>query len=166
MGAPTRSAAPQGARVRHAGGFTLLELMAILAVVALVSTVGIRVWFGRSDVTLQNATELLAAELRGYQTRAILEHTPIEVVFDEDGGGYHGHAVGTADAPLEPRRYPNDAVFEDVRIGSVRIDHARRLVFDTLGRPSGDARITLVQRGVERHVRVDAAHARVDLEPE
>lgn len=166
MGARSRSAAPRGARLRRAGGFTLLELMAVLALVALVSTVAIRVWFGRSEVTLQNATELLAAELRGYQTRAILDHAPIEIVFHEDGGGYHGHTLGTPDEARDARRYPSDAVFEDVRVGGVLLPRGERLVFDTLGRPNTDALITLVHRGVERHVRVDASAARIALEPE
>ncbi|MBL8863713.1 MAG: prepilin-type N-terminal cleavage/methylation domain-containing protein [Planctomycetes bacterium] len=145
-------------------GFTLPELAAVLVLVVVVSTVAIRAWFGRSEVTLQNAAELLVQDLRDAQVRASLTRTPHEVHFHADDGGYHVVAAGSTDAPACVRRYPADAVFEDVRIATVRVEHGPRLGFDALGRPSSDAAITLVQAGHARTVLVDARHAIVELE--
>jgi len=151
---------------RRARGFTLLELVAVLGLITLVSTVAIRSWFSRSEVTLQNAAELLASDLRGMQTRATIRRTPVEVVFNKDGAGYHAHDLGQADQQRDERRYPTDAVFEDVRIDSVRVEHGGALVFDAIGRPASDATITLVSRGYARTVLVDAATFRVTVEGE
>lgn len=163
-------AASPRADPRRAGGFTLLELAGVLVLVAVVTTVAIGAWFSRSDVTLRNAADLVASDLRHLQTRASVLKVPVEVVFHEDHGGYHGVELDPSGSarpeakPLETRRYPVDAVFEDVRIGAVRLRHGERLVFDALGRPSSDASITLVHHGVAQSVLVDAHRARVAVE--
>jgi len=151
---------------RRAGGFTIVELVAVLGLVTLISTVAIRSWFGRSEVTLQNAAELLASDLRGMQTRATIRRTPVEVVFHKDGGGYHAHDLGHSEDQRDVRRYPIDAVFEDVHIGSVRVEQGGALVFDAIGRPASSATITLVSGGFARTVLVDASTVRVTVEGE
>lgn len=157
-------AAVRSAGTRRAGGFTIVELAAVLVLVALVSTVAIRSWFARSDVTLENAAELLASDLRHMQTRATVRQVPVAVVFHADQGGYHGQDLGRSDGVEETRRYPHDAVFEDVRIDAVRFRQGDKLVFDSLGRPNVDVSITLVHHGVARTVLVDARRARVAVE--
>ena len=157
-------AASSALRSSRSGGFTILELAAVLALVTLVSTLAIRAWFGRSDVTLQNAAELLAGDLREVQSISTLRHAPHEVVFHPDGGGYHAQELGQAEEAAHERRYPRDAVFEDVRVTRVLIAKGGRLVFDSLGRPSSDASITVAHRGVARTVLVDASLARISVE--
>jgi len=151
-------------RASRSGGFTILELAAVLVMVTLVSTLAIRAWFGRSDVTLQNAAELLASDLREVQAIATLRHAPHEVVFHADGSGYFAHEMGQVEAAAHDRHYPRDAVFEDVRVTRVRVAKGGRLVFDALGRPASDASITVSHRGVALTVLVEAALARVSVE--
>ncbi|MCY2959225.1 MAG: GspH/FimT family pseudopilin [Planctomycetota bacterium] len=139
-----------------AGGFTIVEFVGVLVLMTAVSTIAIRAWFGRSEVTLQNAAELLANDLRQMQTHATLRRSPLEVVFDADGCGYHARDLGRAGGVDSVRRYTIDAVFEDVRIRSVQVQRGEKLVFDAIGRPASDASITLVHRGVARTVLVDA----------
>jgi Tfp pilus assembly protein FimT len=163
---PRGMASFRSGTVGRVGGFTIVELVGVLALVTLVSTVAIRAWFGRSDVTLQNAAELLASDLREMQTRATIRRSPVEVVFHADGGGYHAHDLGQADEQHGTRRYPTDAVFEDVHVGSVSVERGGTLVFDAIGRPASDASITLVSGGFARTVLVDAGTVRVTVEGE
>lgn len=149
---------------RRGGGFTILELALTLAAVTVVATVAIHAWFGRAEVTLHNAAELLAGDLRRMQTQAALQRAQIEVHFHADGGGYHAQVTKGAGTIEGTRRYPMDAVFEDVRVASVRVARGGMLIFDSHGRASSDATITLVQHGVARSVVVDASAMHVAVE--
>lgn len=157
-------AASSTARSSRADGFTILELVAVLVMVTLVSTLAIRAWFGRSDVTLQNAAELLASDLREVQAISTLRHAPHEMVFNADGSGYFAREMGQVEEAAHERHYPRDAVFEDVQVTLVRVAKGEHLVFDALGRPASDAAITVSHRGVARTVLVDAARGRVSVE--
>jgi len=152
------------AGARRNGGFTILELALTLVAVTLVATLAIHAWFGRAEVTLHNAATLLAEDLRRMQMHAALQRTRIEVHFHADGGGYHGQALGGTGTIEGTRRYPMDAVFEDVRVDSVRVARGGNLIFDPAGRASSDATITLVQRGVACTVVVDATAMHVSVE--
>lgn len=145
-------------------GFTIVELAAVLVVLMIVSTLAIRAWFGRSEVTLRNAAEVLVDDLRYLQTRATLLRAPVEVVFDTDGGGYHARELGGDVLVESARRYPQDAVFEDVHILGVNVPQGGSLVFDAFGHPGVDATILLSQRGVTRAVLVHSASGTIGLE--
>lgn len=149
---------------RSTSAFTIIELVVVLLVIAIVSTASIHAWFGRSEVTLKNAAELMASDLRDMQTRAMIQSSPVEVVFDPDGGGYHARDLGRPDENLGARRYPQDAVFEDVRIAEVRVATGGSIVFDAIGRPSSDASVTLESRGTRTTVFVDAGTVRITVE--
>jgi len=151
-------------RTSRSGGFTILELVAVLVMVSLVSTLAIRAWFGRSDVTLQNAAELLASDLREVQAISTLRHAPHEMVFHSDGSGYFAREMGSSEETAHPRHYPRDAVFEDVQVTMVRVAKGERVIFDAQGRPASDAAITVSQRGVARTVLIEASRARVSVE--
>ena len=154
-----------GGRARRRG-FTILELVLTLLVLGVVTTLSIGAYFSRSEVTLQNAAELLASDLREAQTLAAIQRAPREVHFHADGGGYHLRVVGAEGDPQYVRRYPRDAVFEDVQIARVLVEAGDRLSFDTLGRPSSDATITVVQKGIARSVLVDRRRSRIAVEGE
>jgi type II secretory pathway pseudopilin PulG len=141
---------------RRAGGFTIVELAAVLLLVTLVSTLAIRSWFARSEITLENAAEILVEDLRHMQAHANLQHTPLEFAFDEDGSGYRARDLHGNTCAEGARRYSADAVFEDVRVAGVRVEAGERLMFDALGHPACDASITLTQRGATRTVLVSA----------
>lgn len=137
-------------------GFTILELCLALAAVSLTAAISIWLYFSRAEITLSNAANLLVDDLILAQSRAASMHTPIEVVFHTDGGGYYVNSLGGLDLPSEqhPRRYESDAIFEGVRIGPCRLGPDRRLLFDARGRPTTDASITVMFRGESRTVLV------------
>ena len=72
----------------HRSGFTILELLIALAVIVVVATIAIPAWFGRVDVTLNNAIKLLAQDLRDAQDRAAYGRREVVVDFSDDGDGY------------------------------------------------------------------------------
>lgn len=141
---------------RNSRGFTILELCLALLCISVVATFSIWAYFSRAEVTLVNAAELLVNDLRLAQSRATIQHAPVEVVFHTDSTGYHMVAPDTQDLPsaTAPRSYPRDAVFEGVRILTKHLPDRQRLVFSADGHVMKDASITLTFQGETRTVLV------------
>jgi prepilin-type N-terminal cleavage/methylation domain-containing protein len=125
---------------RAARGFTLLELVVSMALIAFVAAFAISSFFSLSDTTLHNAVKLLASDIHEMQARATSLQIPVDLVFDPSGDGYHAEDRGTPDPrrsrlfPLASRRYSSDAVFEGVRIRRLGLKGADRISFDPTGR--------------------------------
>lgn len=141
-------------------GFTILELLVAVVMVAIVAAVAIPVHFARPEVTLENACILLARDLRAAQNRAAYEGDVSVVTFDEDGGGYSvTNSVGTVidhprtDGPFV-RRYDADAVFDGVHVRMVDTGNDRSLVYDERGFALEAGRIVLTFGGDAREVLV------------
>jgi len=135
---------PAGRTLRHLPahgrlarcGFTLLELLLSLGLIAVVATFAISAFFSQSDMTLHNALELLADDIHEMQARSSSLQVPVALIFDEDGGGYRSLDLGPADPararlfPPVARRYEADAVFEGVRIRRLDLRGGDRIVFE------------------------------------
>jgi prepilin-type N-terminal cleavage/methylation domain-containing protein len=121
-------------------GFTLLELVLSLGLIAFVAAFAISSFFSQSDMTLHNALQLLADDVHEMQARATSLQIPVDIVFDPSGDGYHAEDRGTPDPhrarlfPLVSRRYSSDAVFEGVRIRRLELKGSDRISFDEGGR--------------------------------
>ena len=70
------------------GGFTILELLIALMLIAIVASLAVPSWFDRSEVTLENACVLLARDLRLAQNRAAVLGEETVVEFSTAGTGY------------------------------------------------------------------------------
>ena len=149
------------------GGFTILELLIVLILIALVASFSISAFFDRSEVTLENAVKLLAEDLHLAQSRAAYLQEPVECVVAEDGDGYSFVDTGRSDAahssvyPLPLRRYSVDAVFEGVRIDGRELGSSRRIRFDEKGHAQASGAVTLSYRGDSRRVEIEAGQGRV-----
>ena len=125
---------------RAVRGFTLLELVVSMALIAFVASFAISSFFSLSAMTLQNALKLLSDDIHEMQARATSLQIPVDLVFDPSGDGYHAEDRGTPDPrrarlfPLVSRRYSSDAVFEGVRIRRRDLSGSDRISFDPAGR--------------------------------
>lgn len=125
---------------RRRRGFTLLELVLSLTVIAFIASYAISSFFSQTDMTLHNALRLLAEDVHEMQARASSLQIPVDIVFDAKGDGYHAEDRGTPDPkraklfPLVSRHYSQDAVFEGVRIRLVELKGTDRISFDPTGR--------------------------------
>ena len=155
--------APKGSRA-----FTLLELLIALAVIAVVACLAIPAFFERSEITLDNASRLLAEDLRAAQNRAAYYAEEVRMVFRADGDGY---AVYGADGePLTSpsgngdfvRRYSRDGVFEGVRIQSVDAPK-RTMRYDDRGRPTTGCQVIVSYGSDARRVEVDASSGLISV---
>ncbi|MGD2018522.1 MAG: GspH/FimT family protein [Planctomycetota bacterium] len=151
-------------------GFTILELLIVLALLTITASVGIPAYFARPAVTLDSAARLLAADMREVQNRAALYQLPLHLEFPEDGTGYRGvHSDGDplhspyCDGPYV-RDYPADAVFEGVRVLSVESPAGRRVSFDGRGLASSTARVVLSFAGDTCTLKVRAGSGLVEIE--
>ncbi|MEM6674770.1 MAG: GspH/FimT family protein [Planctomycetota bacterium] len=128
-------------------GFTILELLVLLAILSIVASIGIPAYFARPEVTLDSAAKLLARDLREVQNRAALYEEPLQLRFLDDGAGYEA-LDARGESLISPygkgpflRCYDADAVFRGVEITTVRAGHGGRIRFDERGRPETSARV-------------------------
>ncbi len=151
-------------------GFTILELLIILALLTITASVGIPAYFARPAVTLDSAARLLAADMREVQNRAALYRLSLMVEFPEDGTGYRGiredgkplHSPYT-DGPFV-RVYPADAVFEGVRVLEVRSPQGNRVTFSPRGLAASTASIVLGFDGDTRTIRIRKDSGLVEID--
>jgi len=153
------------------GGFTLSELLLSFVALTLVALVAISSFFSQTEVTLHNATRLLADDIRTAQNRAMLLQVPVALRFEEDGDGYAIEDLGFGPAHLKElippvaRRYSADGVFEGVRVRQLDLGGATQLRFDAQGRAERGATITLGYEGETRSVVIDAGRG-IALRPD
>jgi hypothetical protein len=100
-------------------------------------------------MTLRNALRLLADDIHEMQARSTSLQTPVDIVFDPTGDGYHAEDRGTPDPrrarlfPLVSRCYSKDAVFEGVHVQRLELNGADRISFDAEGHSLATGSIVL-----------------------
>lgn len=140
--APTRRL-----RARERAGFTLLELIIGLALLSIAAAIAIPAHFGRPEVTLHNAGQLLCRDLHSLRVLAINGARPVELQLDRTGYTAVDTAGRTLVHPrtgMEFRRdYPRDAVFRGVRVGDPDSHERIRIQVDAIGRVDGPEELRL-----------------------
>ena len=133
-------------RGRRSSGFTILELLILMVVLGIAASVGIPSYFSRPDVTLKNAAELLANDLREVGGRAAV-YRRSSVRFDEDGGGYSatdwsGQLSSLRTAPAPSSAATTRRVFRGVTIEALQPEAPRSVTFDATGTASHSIAVT------------------------
>ena len=113
---------------RKRSGFTLFELLIVMAVISLVAGMAVPLYFERGEVTLENAAIQMAHDLRSAQNRAAFLGRSTSVEFLPEGAGYELTLVtgeplpGPYGTKRYRRVYSRDGVFEGVRVLDVELD--------------------------------------------
>ncbi len=143
---------------RRRSGVSLLVVLVSLCLVAIVAVLAIPRYFGRHEVTLDNACRLLTRDLRSLQNRAALEKIPARLVFDADGW----QALDPSDQPIEGlgeghaivRRFSSDGVFEGVTLRTIEVGADSALKVDARGLVGAAGRLVFEFRGETREVAI------------
>lgn len=80
--------APRSPQPYASAGFTLIEIIAVVAIIAMVFAVGIPRLGGSNYDPLKNEAERIAESLRFARQRAIMTGVPHRVLIDLEEGGY------------------------------------------------------------------------------
>lgn len=156
-------------RLRSRAGFGLLAVLLLLLAIAVAASVAIPWFFGRAEVTLDNAAQLLSRDIRSAQNRSLWMTADTLILFDADGGGYRiidreGRMVERLGAlgDLE-QRYDEGGVFEGVRLTRVDCGPDRALTFDGAKREWEGGEIEISFRGESRLIRVQQRTGQVNI---
>jgi prepilin-type N-terminal cleavage/methylation domain-containing protein len=150
-------------------GFTVFELLLAILVISMLAAVTVPAYFSQPEVSLENASILLANDLRTAQNQAAFDGRAARFRFLSDGDGYV--VVDTAGKQLEnpatgrifERRYSSDGVFLGVAIQRAEVGPDRILHIDEHGRPLESAHITLTFCGDSRDVLVEKGTGRIRI---
>ena len=151
-------------------GFTIVGLLAVLLVLSLVAATTVRIYFSKSEVTLENAAVLLARDVRAAQHRSIFLGEKSLMTFLTDGSGYVvtdtlGVVAHNPQTEESFRRiYPEDGVFLGVRVLEVRAGTDRTFEIDGRGVPLEDLEVTLGYRDDRRTVVVTAKSGAITID--
>ncbi len=146
---------------RLRGGFTIVELLVALILVALTATVAISAFFSRTEITLDNAARLLAEDLRSAQSRATALRCEVVFRFAADGSGYESfdndqRTKPHTNGPDGMRRdFERDAVFEGVRISAVQLGGPDHVLFLRDGSVAAGGQVTIDYHGATRTVVIE-----------
>jgi prepilin-type N-terminal cleavage/methylation domain-containing protein len=157
------------ARRAVARGFTILELVLVLAVVTIIAAISIWAYFARPEVTLDNAALLLARDMRIAQNRAVLLRHPVYLVFFKEGDGYRivdeleESAFSRAGFERVERCFSRDAIFEGVKILHLGLAANDRVVFPPDGGEPPAGRLMLSYGSETRTLEIEGGTGRILL---
>ncbi|KPK86302.1 MAG: hypothetical protein AMJ81_01610 [Phycisphaerae bacterium SM23_33] len=129
-------------------GFTLVELIMVLIVLAIAAAMIIPQAVGTSDLRAQSAARVVVADLEYAQNHAIVTQTNISVTFDVSANSYRvSNESGTLSHPITKQAYEVDfdtkRGFGSVSIAAVSFGGAPLVTFDSLGAPSTGGTVDL-----------------------
>ncbi|MDZ3832781.1 MAG: GspH/FimT family pseudopilin [Sphingopyxis sp.] len=129
--AETAEAAAPGPRPRATRGFTLVELMVVLAILALAATAVVLTIPGE-ERTLRGEADRLAARLAAARDVAVIEGRSVAVNFAPSGYGFERRVAGEWQ-PLPGRAFEQHNWPGDVRFVAGDGQAAARILFDRVG---------------------------------
>ncbi|MFN3857635.1 MAG: GspH/FimT family pseudopilin [Caulobacter sp.] len=148
----TRTSATGTDAPARRGGFTLIELMVVVAILGLMAAVVV-VAIPSGTTTLASEGERFAARLKRAQEEAILTGRGVAVTFTDRGYAFQHHRAG-AWSPLEDGHFR--AVAWEPGTRAERTDDLERMDFDPTGLAT-PAQVVLRRDAASVRIAVDAA---------
>jgi general secretion pathway protein H len=140
-------------RRREPGGFTLVELMVVLAIMALAATAVVLTIPGE-ERTVRSEADRLAARLAAARDIAVVEGRSVAVTFAPSGYGFERRIAGEwqplPGRAFERRNWPGDVRFSAGGQGAARV------LFDRIGTSPTPQALMLAGGDAREIVRVSA----------
>jgi type II secretion system protein H len=139
-------------------GFSLIELLLVIATVALMSAIAVPRWAGatqRYEVDL--AAKRIASDLSLARARANYTSTPVTVTFDTNGNGYQIGGMPDLDHPTATYTVSLAAAPYRAALAKVSFGGAAQVTFDGYGTPSQGGTVIVTVSGWSRTITLDAA---------
>jgi type II secretory pathway pseudopilin PulG len=141
-----------------------------LTLIAVLAAIVVPAYFARYDVTLDNASVLVAHELRAAQSWAAAHAHDVTFQFAANGDGFRvldadGLVIERNDprGPFE-RRFSSDGVFEGVRFEAIDFEPAQAVRFDERGHAQNGGSVAITFQDERRVLRLTPGTGRITLE--
>ena len=151
------------------GGFTLVEILAVLIVLSIAAAVVLPRVSNMGDLQVAAAARMAMADLQFAQNEAIVSQRSVAVLFDLDNGQYElrygdgqivTHPVNKM--PFRVRLADNSGT-DDVTILAAGFGDETYVTFDALGSPSSDGAVTFIAGGFRQRLDVAPVTGRISV---
>lgn len=154
-----------------AGGFTLIEMLVVLLILAIAAVMVIPYAVGTAGFQAIAAARMLAADLQYAQNTAITSQAPITITFDVSGESYTlSNASGPLIHPMTKADYvvnfASQGEFGELDIVSASFASMAAVTFDILGAPDNEGTVILQAGNHVYRVTVSAAIGKVTVTTE
>ena len=129
-------------------GFTLLELLVVVVIIAIAAGIVVPYAVSTSDLSVISAARMIACDLQYAQNAAITSQKPTTVTFDISGESYTlSNTSGVLIHPMNKSGYvinfSSQQGFGKLDIVSANFSAASSVTFDEMGSPDNAGTITL-----------------------
>jgi type II secretion system protein H len=129
-------------------GFTLWELMVVVAVAGIMAAVVVPVMMDSTDIQAVTAARRIATDLQYAQNEAISSQTDVTLTFDAWNESYQlSNASGLLIHPMTKKDFTIDfeaeSGFDQVDIVSASFGGSASVTFDPIGAPSSGGTVTI-----------------------
>jgi len=157
---------------RRATGFTLVELVVMIIVLAIAAAMILPQVTGMSEVAAQSAARRAVADLEYAQNHAVVSQASVSVTFNTAANSYRVHLSNESDPlihPITKKAYEVDLDTEigceGVSLASVNFAGGSVVTFNALGAPDNAGTLDLTAGAQTYRVSVAAVTGRVSVAP-
>ena len=139
-------------------GFTLIELMVVLVILAITGAMIVPLVAGAGEVQALSAARMIATDIQYAQSVAITSQSPVTVQFYPDTNRYSlSNTSGLLKHPMTNQDFLVDFStkdgFEQLDMASASFEGTAKVVFDELGAPDAGGSVTVL--GGSQTYRID-----------
>ena len=147
-------------------GFTLVEILVVVVLMAIAAAMIMASAAGTEDVRASSAAKMIAMDLEYAQNMAITHQDPVTVTFSPGGESYSlTNASGALIHPMSKSAYIRNFTaldgLEDVDVVSAVFAGVQTVVFDELGTPDNGGGVTVLVGQHAYQISVGAATGKV-----